>query len=231
MNEPVAVSASPARNWRWAPRESLASRLRVGRPGSKRFQRFLNKEFLETAQEDLESRDWDIIDFSTTGSWFGQLCDEHNRVVWEPFVDITEEEQDYLICAANDRQRKEASMEGAACNGTSPAARFERIERKPRRALWENPRCEFLQQVESEVIAFLHRCGSPVVEPLVMPLDGSPYHRLICHGVSQYYLLASYSRTANGQRSLIICKPRHVDHIEQPHITLSEFLVHVLKIE
>jgi len=81
--------------FRWAARDNLASRNRIGRPGSKRYQRYINRSFLG----DLGSEGEMELDFRMMESTspFSILFEESNRKKWDPFVEVTEEKQEKLL--------------------------------------------------------------------------------------------------------------------------------------
>jgi len=76
-------------------RDSQARLEKVGKPGSKRFQRFVNKTYLYQHEWDLQPEDFEIAKKSP--SPFSLLFDEKIKQLWEPFIDITEEEQEKLL--------------------------------------------------------------------------------------------------------------------------------------
>merc|ERR1712118_460616 len=112
--------------------------------------------------------------------------------MWEPFREVTEERQTELLGECSSRKPPKPPS-GAA---PTPSDMYNRVEKRIRNMLKKVVDSKFLMDVESRVEQLL--LGSEDV--LVFELESS-YHRLLAHGVAQYYGLVSYSETKeNGVR-------------------------------
>jgi len=93
------------RRYRFAPRDSMASRLRVGRPGSRRFIRweseFVLVQLLSDTESDMSSEELDYdSSCEPAPGFFGELFyQESAALAWDPLVDTTEEGQQRFLQA------------------------------------------------------------------------------------------------------------------------------------
>jgi len=223
---------SPKRRRNITARDSEARFGRIGRPGSKRFQRYINKSFLQDRQLDLEPEDFQVSRLST--SPFSLLFEEEVARKWAPFVDITEEQQDYLLEAMTMTHKEEEQedelgdfviipREGETIVEETeqfvPEAHFRRVDRKIRAFIKKNPNNPFVLSMDQEILKYI---GASTLQPKQFSFDEA-FQRMICHGICQYYRLHSHSRNEkSGNRVVMVRRPS--EGFLSPTITLSIFL-------
>jgi len=215
-------------------RDSLSRVKRVGTPGSKRHQRFLNKLFLVEQQWELEPQDFQVVEF--TCSPFSVLFEEENRKLWENFLDVTEEQQEQMLTQISDglRPSKENTDEFGnwvivesedledgfeeieSCTPTASES-FKRVEKHIRKLIRKNRENSFLLAIDKEITEYLQTKN----EVRTYQFE-TGYHRMICHGVCQYYSLNSKSHQMKSDRILVVSKPKKGTQI--PSSTLSQYL-------
>jgi hypothetical protein len=177
-------------------RASTARLSYFGRPGSKRFQRFVNKSFLLDNEDDLNAED--LVVFSSTSTALTLICEESNKKIWEPFVSVTEEQQKNMIAII------EPTRGTAAEVPLSSARSFASIEVKIRKVLKANIDSEFFLSLEKELLNYIE---SDDVSTLEYSFPEA-YHRMLCHGICQYYNLKSISKNDKGGRILVVDKKK-----------------------
>jgi len=222
---------SPKKRQRYVPmRDSQARFSRVGKPGSKRFQRYMNDSFLHNVL-DLEPEDFQLQSVRST---FSLLFEEQNEKKWAPFVDITEEEQDYLLFSMNHVKKGEEeedefgdfviipieNMETKQEDCSfHPETKFRKVDKKIRRFIQKNPTNPFLLSMDEEIVKYIEM---GTFQPKIFSFDQS-FQRMICHGICQFYSLNSFSReNEKGSRVVTVRKP--LKGFSTPSITLSIFL-------
>jgi len=215
-------------------RHSHARATRIGRPGSKRYQRFLNKEYLSEQQWDLEFEDFQAVRFGCTP--FSALFEEHNSRIWEPFIDITEEEEQWLLRQLEEgkssnveerdelgdwiiiQQEEDNLLDEFVDQAIHGATSLLRIQKDIRKFMRRNPDSPFLLAMDKEIADYIEAES----QLLTYTLETS-FQRLICHGICQYYALRSRSEDQiDGTRLTIVSKPK--GGISLPSHTLSEYL-------
>jgi len=199
------------------PRVSQTHKIpNVGRPGSKRYQRFLNKVYL--LQHQHEVTDEDINVFLPSCSSFSFLVStpynqkqKEGREKWEPFVNVTEEREREMIVdilPKSDYDQNEI---------VSAERSWSLIDKRIRQILKSNTQHPFLLDLENEIIEFVASIQS---DSIVYHFE-EPFHRMICHGICSFYSIQSSSIDKNQQRTTII---RKTTKTVIPGITLSNFL-------
>jgi len=183
-----------------------------GRPGSKRFQRYVNKSFLLENEDELRMEDL-IVFQAPTITPLSLLFEERNKKIWEPFVSVTEEQQKNMIAIVE----MSSSRHTAADVTLSSPQSFDLIDMKIRKILKNNSESEFFSDLEKEL---LHYIESDEIDSLAYSFEET-YHRMICHGISQYYNLESRSKNENGNRIVVVQKKKDS---RVPGETLSQFL-------
>jgi len=81
------------------PQVNSTRSLNVGRPGSKRYQRFLNRAFLIGNGVQLLPEDLNV--FVAKYSPLSSLFEPENRKIWEEFVTLSEEKQELFLASLN----------------------------------------------------------------------------------------------------------------------------------
>lgn len=146
------------------------------------------------------------------------------RNIIEPFLSITSEEQHVRLDGIDPPHAKHLAEDNSA------ASRFAHIERQVRVALRRQTGSLFIKQLEHELIDFIQ--NGPDKEstmdssklPLVL-LFQDGYHRLMAHGVCQYYKLKSVSVSYSGERVTVISKMfKSNEPLALPPMFLYEYL-------
>jgi len=227
--QPIATPVTPTRT-RWV-RESVTRLNKIGRPGSRRYQRFLNKEFLQEQQWDLQPEDFQVVRFSKTP--FSLLFEEENREVWAPFVDVTEEDERLMldrICSGRPIEESDelgdwivigTNNDDVEVKKPTPVVKphtcFMRVDKRARKFIQQNPDSQILQSMDNRITQYIQEDKRKIT----CHFENS-FHRLLCHGVCQFYSLHSCSEDIkNGSRVLHISKPRIHN---APTVTLLEYL-------
>jgi len=192
----------------WGTRDSQAARETPGRPGSRRFQRYLNRSFLLNQTAELHADDF-VIASSTTSVFTEILSDGDKLSIWEQFLDMNEHEQNEILLSF--------SEEADAWIDLSPEQNFNMIDKKLRKVLQLQLCRDFLAQLESELIQRISGEMSSLAYTFT-----EPWHRMICHGICQYYSLHSQSTNVKGgKRVVIVSKTKHT---RVPAVPLSQHL-------
>lgn len=217
----------------WTPqRDSLARRNNIGKPGSRRHQRWLNRMFLMEQEVELELEDFTIFDPARTP--LSQIFeDSFYNEIWAPFVDITEEQEEKLLMSIdvtlthkNDKFRREVAVsfddededDDLDVKMHPPHESFKRIDKKIRKVLQQQIENEFLSSMDKEIASYIQ---IKEFNTLTYSFEDS-FHRLICHGICQFYSLRSRSEDSEtGDRILVIKKPAT---LLKPSTTLTQFL-------
>jgi len=222
------------RRRRYVPpvRDSGARFMRIGRPGSKRYQRFINKEYLTEQQWDLELEDFQVVRFG--GTPFTPLFEEHNSRIWAPFVDVTEEEEQWLIrqlCEGKSLEERSDELgdwimveeedllvDDFVEQVVHASTSILRIQKNIRQYVRQNPDFPFLNEMDKAITDYIENGSGS----LTYSFETS-FHRMICHGICQYYSLHSRSEDSeDGIRVMVISKPRK--GISLPSHRLTEYL-------
>jgi len=214
--------------------------------------------------------------FDCSHSLFSAIFEDKNRDIWEPFVSVSEEEQDHLLALLekrNHRKTRKRNKEGnlnfnrrvsdrfteKKCDGTDDpsdkmnkeesalptneednietevyvpsSCLFQKIDKNLRNLLKRRSEGELVCSVDKIISSHFYfndwKCNGEDLKShsstLRYPVV-DPYHRLICHGVCQYYALLSHSRNLpNGERVLIISTSKRRPLIK-PSQTLTAYL-------
>eukprot|EP00005_Dracoamoeba_jomungandri_P005778 CAMPEP_0174254526 /NCGR_PEP_ID=MMETSP0439-20130205/3845_1 /TAXON_ID=0 /ORGANISM="Stereomyxa ramosa, Strain Chinc5" /LENGTH=279 /DNA_ID=CAMNT_0015336161 /DNA_START=176 /DNA_END=1016 /DNA_ORIENTATION=- len=169
-DEVFAKSYPPRRRKKWYPdRSSLCFRNHVGRPGSRRYNRYLNSAYLNGGMEDWEEipdkHALKAIGLQTPGieptSLFRELFeDEQLLESWLPFSSVTEEEQERLlsIVAPGDESDEEEIDPRPLTE-----QHFMRLDPSTRKLIRRQGSHHLVKGLEEEIQQFLNR--SPKVGP------------------------------------------------------------------
>jgi len=233
----IDLTPSPLQNASISKRQRLMLRgdrtslTNLGRPGSKRYQRYLNKSFLQEQQWDLQPEDWEIVNFSY--SPFTVLFDERHKKKWDPFVDITEEEQEQLLveltCSKLDEEKEdefgdfvfiepEVKHEEVKISMPPVEFHFYKVDKKIRKFIRKNPDNSLVRSLDEEIVNYIQLA---TYQPKIFTFMES-FQRMICHGICQFYLLNSKSEVTGSGKRVIVKKPKK--EVGLPSMTLSKFL-------
>lgn len=218
-------------------RDSLNSRMKIGRPGSRRYRHWENEFFLvknlsETESEyESEYSDKDEPFLPGYGA-FAVLFEEENAVKWEPFVDITEEEQRILLKI---EELTRISQEEESTSAIwSAAERFGSLHRRARKTLRRNKYSKILHSLDLVVSAFARgeeidfapeymrtpdvigaeESQGTLDQQLIVFAFGDKFRRHLLHCLCEFYDLVSYS-TNVGEDRLTVVKKRNEDYDNQ----------------
>lgn len=185
------------------------------------------------------------------------MSSSENMQRWEPFIEITEEEEAYMLAQIENAEKanftdpspnsyppssftSSSSLSSSSSSSSyrarvrvihidteSPASKFSRVDRRIRHDLLRRHADPFIRQIEQELIRFIQRKSR---RPLVLHLEDG-FQRLLTHGCCQYMCLSSQSVTdpASGLRVTVISAPRGVD-LPVPRVLLTEYLASLHKI-
>jgi len=218
--KPPSLRRGRQRSFRWAPRDtSRDGRTYVGRPGSKRHQRFLNRSYISSQETFVEHEDFNIHPTSFSSPLDLLFRDPQLQLKWEEFLLSTEEQQDELLIeltsSINLTGSRRYSQENA--NERSPVQSFIAIDKKIRTILLRHANCEFLYTLEKQIIDFIGQNDKLLMYPFSDPLQ-----RILCHGVCQFYSLPSKSKSQWGRRVVVIENSQH--NTTLPAMTLFQYL-------
>eukprot|EP01087_Luapelamoeba_hula_P016180 TRINITY_DN4959_c0_g1_i1.p1 TRINITY_DN4959_c0_g1~~TRINITY_DN4959_c0_g1_i1.p1 ORF type:complete len:300 (+),score=52.66 TRINITY_DN4959_c0_g1_i1:56-901(+) len=154
---------------------------RTGRPGSRRYQRFLNALFLNPAvtpeqlleldDEQLKELENDLLYTPEFASHFDELFkSEENMKAFAPFCDVTEEEQQQLLAGLNDNSEHVEPFDFASA---SPEVQSEllflSIERSTRDLLKKERNLPLVISLEAHLLS--HFAPEVVPQPSRLDLD------------------------------------------------------------
>jgi len=199
--------------FRYGPRDSLNSRLKIGRPGSRRYRHWENEYFLlknlsETESESEYSDEDDA--YSPSFGLFSAVFEEQNKEVWEPFIDTTEEQQAILLDLSDD-DKCQAFEE--TFQPLSAAEAFSLLRKRSQHTLHRHRDSLLLEQMDNILFAFSNgRCHKDHLEFLRPSIDGEvlvfafekKFHRHLLHSVCEFYDLVSYSVDSTEERVTIV---------------------------
>jgi len=207
----ASQSVTPKRNNRPPVTTAPPKSSRIGRPGSKRYQRYFNKAYLLQHSDNVTDEDIQI--YVTTRSHFSMLIECGNDQIWESFVDFTEESQEELLSslsAGMEQYRQKIGSEGASKS-------FRSIDKKIRKIIRSRVDIEYLFSMDQEITDFIKRD----IEESSYAIP-EPSRRMICHGICQFYSLGSNSKdTHKGERVVFV---RKTERSTIPGETLSRYL-------
>jgi len=214
-----------------AKRKFLTNLNNTGKPGSKRYQRFLNNSFLQEQEWDLQPEDWNIVQFSS--SPFTVLFNEKNKRKWDPFVDITEEEQEQLLVelssSSNEEKEDEfgdfvfieSEVKQQEVKISSPPIEFHfyKVNKRVRNFIRKNPDNPLFRSLDEQIVNYIQLATN---QPKIFNFTQS-FQRMMCHGVCQFYLLSSKSEVVgSGKKQVIVWRSKK--EVSLPTMTLSMYL-------
>jgi len=198
--------------FRYGPRDSLNSRLKIGRPGSRRYRHWENEYFLLKNLSETESEcDSDEEEaFEPSYGLFSAVFQEENKEVWEPFVDTTEEQQAVLLALSDDDEDQPFEE---TFGTLSAAEAFSLLRTRSQRTLHRHRDSQLLEQMDNILFAFSNgRCHEDHLDFLRPSMDGEvlvfafekKFHRHLLHATCEFYDLVSYSAYSTEERITIV---------------------------
>jgi len=211
----------------FGPRDSLASRYRIGVPGSRRYRKWHNEFFLLQNLSGAESAtdlsdEWDSDCEPSFGS-FAPVLDEYKEI-WDPFIDITEEQQNILLGYYNSDSDYSDSEDypghkrdsGRVLPLTLSADdAFTQLSNVTRKLLIRHRDNQLLRDLDETIFAYSTDAISEVDEKDYLILDPSEgslvfsledkFHRLLLHSLCEFYDMVSYSfgEEEEGRRTVV----------------------------
>jgi len=198
------------------PRDSLAGRLKVGSPGSRRYKNWELEQSLRFNLEESESSlSSDELDFEercepSYGAFGLYFYDPTLQSLLQPFLDVTEEEERVM------QGFGVSSSYQPDTQSCSPADSFNLLKHQSQHLLRKHSGRHFVTEMDRQIFEFC--IGSSTLTRFEFD---SSFTRYLAHAVSEYYGLVCFSRKAkNGKITFV---EKRSDFIV-PSITLSDFL-------
>ncbi|KAN0024933.1 hypothetical protein ACTFIV_009342 [Dictyostelium citrinum] len=237
-------SVAASKNKSKSNRDSLAFRDSPGKPGTKRFNRYLNTQFLKTAGSlgggngDIEM---DYTFYEQRNTLFYQ-DQQNSKYYHDNCVNIScDQEQEILDSCltaskkSNSRKKNTNSIIGSSGVTThyEDNELFSKLKKNLRPFFKKSFLLDslFIQETEKEILSFirgddcLYSGGSRTTPSITMEFNQeNPTKRLIIHGLASYYSLQSRSHTTNnGQRILVLRKQKSMPPL--PEQTIVQYLI------
>jgi len=173
---------SPARGFN----TTFARATYIGNPGSRRYQRHLNRVFLNAPEGEITPED--IVLYTSPMTPLSHIFEKGNQRKWEPFRSVTENQQQELLRSMG----IDTEPVPQAKYPYSSNVCYERIDTHTKRLLRKLIDDDFFLNLEKSIIEMLMSEFSSSVPPVDHTFE-TPYERQICHGICQYYNLHSSS--------------------------------------
>ncbi|KAJ6744043.1 R3H DOMAIN-CONTAINING PROTEIN 4 [Salix purpurea] len=144
-----------------------------------------------------------------------------NMGEWDNFRTIDMDKQANIIDRLNRRSAKKQGHVDADKMAVLNAWR--RIDCRTRDALRRSFLVELIESYEACIRVFIQEGGDEVLSFRVQ----DPFHRLLLHGICEFYNLASVTETESkdgGSLKMTKIKKKKMAAVELPNITLSNFL-------
>jgi len=199
-------------------RDSQRVRLSRGQPGSRRYQRWLNNQFPIMEAEDHGHDRRNITNLEIESTSFADVFEtEEDSAAWDPFIDVTIEQETDMIGALQEAVRAtHAQRTKSTENPLTGQKCFHRIDSRIRQCL-RRYNGGLLEEYESELLRFVQE-GKPsseftvphkLNEHALVCLFDQGFERLICHAICQYHALPCHSHdTPQGSRATMILRPK-----------------------
>jgi len=201
----------------------------IGRPGSRRYQRYLNRSFLLENERNITPQD--LLVFSQITTPLSMVLQDSNHLKnWEPFISTSEEKQEHMLKKLTNGSEHNTNKSNARRMSSSSASdSFALIDLKIRKLFKKSGvlECEIFDNLEKEITCFIlgNDNDNNNSTSLTYSFD-STYQRMLCHGICQYYRLESRSQSVDDDNDvdhkIVIVKKKHESCI--PNETLSTHL-------
>eukprot|EP01097_Dermamoeba_algensis_P003407 TRINITY_DN2381_c0_g1_i3.p1 TRINITY_DN2381_c0_g1~~TRINITY_DN2381_c0_g1_i3.p1 ORF type:complete len:199 (-),score=22.96 TRINITY_DN2381_c0_g1_i3:233-829(-) len=194
--------------------------------GAKRSNRFMNQLYLNQpshADQDLVEEPDSLFEEWT--SPISLVFEPKYKALWEPFIDVTEEQQKRLL--------EERAPKVVKQRVTRDQVRLNKLMRN---SLVKNRDSEVLLETEKELLDFVQG-KSPKGEKQTLYFTSNhvatknstqlkilfyqDYHRLLAHAISRYYNLESHSIDCDTQRVFVVTMSKN--H-RMPPVALTDYL-------
>lgn len=195
------------------------------KPGSRRYKRVMkNLELLATALSDSEGEDFEIeveytVEFRSPFSVI--FDDEVFRKKWDPFVEITEEEETNLLAMMDDKQafRKGKMAAGESAN---PINCWKNLTKYAKEILLANAESPMIGVLDQMLIDFILTS-----EPQKTYILTSHFQCLLCHCVAAFYSMKACTTKDNHTYYTTISRTKST---RLPTTLLTEFLENKSKV-
>jgi len=223
-NPPSKSSTPPSsgkkKRYKFGPRDSLNNRYKIGKPGSRRYRYWENEFFLlknlsETESELEGSDDWDETLEPVYGA-FAAVFEEENQDLWDPFVEVTEEQQNLLLVQLfGGDPEEEEELEEAFFQSQTASESFRLLRKRSQRTLRRHKDSIFLHQLDSTIFAYANCLlleedhefdffrKSENDEPLVFSFSDK-FRRHVLHSLCEFYDLVSYSTNKSTEERITV---------------------------
>jgi hypothetical protein len=239
----ASSSGKKKKKFRWGARDSLASRNRHGKPGSKRYQRWNNEmslfQMLSDSESDVGDDDLNFDEqFEPAPGQFFFAFEPHNKQMIEPFLDITEEMQDALLASSSSDDEDPFVMDFRYSQDPTLSAEhcFQSLKIRSQRVLKKHCRsaqlCEFDRVLSDLARGKLHDDDGKACQDCVFYLDES-FSRLLLHAVAEYYDLVSFSHHHKDSKRRTKVSRRGERRKPLPSSSIREYLcsINVIDVE
>ncbi|KAM9996265.1 hypothetical protein ACTFIY_002461 [Dictyostelium cf. discoideum] len=219
-------------------RDSLAFRDSPGKPGTKRFNRYLNTQFLKTAGSlggggngDIEM---DYTFYEQRNTLFYQ-DQQNSKYYHDNCVNISCDQEQEILNSCLSPSKKSNSRKKNTTNATITANTnednelFSKLKKNLRPFFKKSFLLDslFTQETEKEILSFIRGddCFYRNTPSNTMEFNQeNPAKRLIIHGLASYYSLQSRSHTNNnGKRILVLRKQKSMPPL--PEQTIVQYLI------
>lgn len=194
------------------PRDSLNRRNRMGKPGSKRYQRWLNRSYLLELETDFDMLEFEIVPES---SLFGFLFENEEQLkIWGDFCEYSEEEQRMMLASIE----KEEKAKNTPC--TPYASWIRNVDISLRKLIRKHWETDFLKTLDEEIYQLVE------MPEHILTYNFDAFHRMLCYALCQFYSLRSMKKVKNSEKLVIVDNPHPQQNIKTP---LTQFLNSILK--
>jgi len=207
------------KQYRYGPRDSLRSRLKVGSPGSSRHRRWTQQQELilnlSESESDLSDGELDFEESAEPayGAFAAYFYDHSIQRALQPFLDITEEQQNTMIGYDDERCESPHSDDPMSM---SPVDSFNLLQINKQRVLRKHCHDNVLRDLDNIIFQF---CSNDSTQ-MTIALESS-FSRLLIHASAEFYGLVSFSRRSPTGKTTFIQKR---SGFSAPGLSLFEFL-------
>lgn len=218
-------SSGKKRRYKFGPRDSLNHRNKIGKPGSRRYRYWENEFFLLKNLSETESElegcdDWDETLEPVFGA-FAAVFEEKNQELWEPFVEVTEEQQRLLLVGlfgGDEEEEEEEELEEVFFRSLTASESFRHLRKRSQRTLRRHKDSMFLHQLDSTIFAyansllqdsealnfdFFRKSENDLENPLVFSFSDK-FRRHVLHSLCEFYDLVSYSTSSSSEERITV---------------------------
>uniref|UniRef100_A0A7S4HUU5 R3H-associated N-terminal domain-containing protein n=1 Tax=Vannella robusta TaxID=1487602 RepID=A0A7S4HUU5_9EUKA len=238
----------PSKSKRRVPRDTLNGRMRKrkGKPGSRKYHRWQNEKILgrrdelsDTGPDDDEEMELYLFDSSSQNIFYQMFEDPSLHAAWQPFLDITEEEEKILRSFVDSDDDSDSSDESPAYRHefySRSHIAFQRLTADGRKSINKYAQTDFLADLDHVIFSFVNQQYSdsmtsdyftsrvcPTSQKLILKMKDS-HHRLMAHSVSTFYNATSVSQfNSSGIKVVMVAPPEKLKRT--PNQSLVSYLL------